>query len=73
VIQLIAFALALFIAALLYVAACAFSPYTSCPKCTGRLRAAAPAGCTRCGGVGVRLRIGRRAANAAFKLRDGLR
>lgn len=73
VIQLLALALALVVAALVYVAACAFAPYTSCPKCTGRLRAAAPAGCSWCRGKGVRLRLGRRVFNAAFKLRNGLR
>lgn len=68
-IQFAALMLALIVAVLIYIGLCAFAPYTSCPKCTGRLRPSAPAGCAWCGQSGIRLRLGRRIFNAASGLR----
>lgn len=53
-----------------YVAACAFWPYQTCPRCHGNQRRKSPSGkywrakdCRRCKGAGVTLRAGRRIYN----------
>lgn len=59
--------LTLLVTAVLYVGACVVKPYTACIGCTGRLYQATPVGCTRCGGMGVRLRFGVQLVGRAYE------
>ncbi|MFC5719609.1 hypothetical protein ACFP1Z_05375 [Streptomyces gamaensis] len=74
---------ALIVLALCYAVLCAASPFGACRACkgwgakvhqtrTGRLKRGRM--CRRCGGHGMRLRVGRRLYNAASRLhREGTR
>lgn len=56
--------LTLLAAALAYIGACAWWPFTACRRCSGSGRRRSPSGrawrpCRRCKGTGARLRVGR--------------
>lgn len=59
--------LTLLVVGFVYVAACVVKPYTACIGCTGKLNQATPVGCTRCGGMGVRLRFGVQLVGRAYE------
>ena len=62
-----------------YIGLCAVSPFGRCRKCQGKGRIPHRIGrgvryCRRCGGAGIRLRIGRRITNHAARIHhDGTR
>lgn len=67
-------ALLLALWALGYLIACAVWPWAPCPRCKSK-KLSSPSGkywrdCTRCGGRGRRLRLGRRLWRAATSGRD---
>lgn len=69
----VAAAIAVFVTGAFYALLCVLLPLTHCMWCVGKLRPTGAAGCRWCGGSGLRLRVGRRAWNALFRLSQDTR